>query len=73
VKPDDDRKLDFMYSGIYEDVAVLEIEEFLQMPRATSGVAISLSRQSIYSNLGAMEPGHLFTELEDIEWTFWGQ
>jgi hypothetical protein len=20
-----------------------------------------------------MEPGHLFTELEDIEWTFWGQ
>jgi hypothetical protein len=73
VKPDDDRKLDFMYSGIYEDVAVLEIEEFLQMPRATSGVAISLSRQSIYSNLGAMEPGHLFTELEDFEWTFWGQ
>jgi hypothetical protein len=20
-----------------------------------------------------MELGHLFTELEDIEWTFWGQ
>jgi hypothetical protein len=37
------------------------------------GVAISLSRQSIHSGLGAMEPGHLFTELEDIEWTFWGQ
>jgi hypothetical protein len=70
VKPDDDRKLDFMYGGIYDDVAVRDIEEFLQTPRATTGVAISLSRQSIHSGLGALEPGHLFTELEDIEWTF---
>jgi hypothetical protein len=73
VKPDDDRKLDFMYGGVYDDVAVWEIEEFLQTPRATTGGVISLSRQSIHSGLGAMEPGHLFTELEDIEWTFWGQ
>jgi hypothetical protein len=73
VKPDDNRKLDFMYGGIYDDVAVCEIEEFLQTPRATMGVAISLSWQSIHSGLGAMEPGHLFTELEDIEWTIWGQ
>jgi hypothetical protein len=73
VKPDDDRKLDFMYGGVYDDVAVREIKEFLQTPRATTGVAISLSRQSNHSGLGAMEPGHLFTEFEDIEWTFWGQ
>jgi hypothetical protein len=73
VKPNYDRKLDFMYGGVYNDVAVREIEEFLQTPRATTGVAISLSRQSIHSGLGAMEPGHLFTKLEDIEWTFWGQ
>jgi hypothetical protein len=73
VKPADDQKLDFMYGGVYDDVAVREIEEFLQTPRATMGVSISLSRQSIHSGLGAMESGHLFTELEDIEWTFWGQ
>jgi hypothetical protein len=73
VKPDDDRKLDFTYDDIYDEVAVPKIEEFLQTPRATTGVAISLSRQSIHTGLGAMEPGHLFTELEDIEWTFWGQ
>jgi hypothetical protein len=73
VKPDDDRKLNFIYGGIYDEVAVRKIEEFLQTPRATTGVAISLSRQSIHTGLNAMEPGHLFTELEDIEWTFWGQ
>ncbi len=73
VKPDSDRKLDFVYGGVYDDAAVREMEEFFQTPRATMGVAISLSRQSIHSGLGAMEPGHLFTELEDIEWTFWGQ
>jgi hypothetical protein len=73
VKPANNRQLDFMYGGVYDDVAVREIEEFLQTPRATTGVAISLSRQSIHSGLGAMELGHLFTELEDIEWTFLGQ
>jgi hypothetical protein len=73
VKPADDQKLDFIYGGVYDDVAVREIEEFLQTPGATMGVSISLSRQSIHSGLGAMESGHLFTELEDIEWTFWGQ
>jgi hypothetical protein len=73
VKPDDNRKLDFMYGGIYDDVAVREIEKLLQTPRATTSVAISISQQSIHTGLGAMEPGHLFTELEDIEWTFWGQ
>jgi hypothetical protein len=73
VKPDDDRKFDFMYGGVYDNAAVRDIEEFFQTPRATMGVAISLSRQSIHSGLGAMEPGHLFTKLEDIEWTFWGQ
>jgi hypothetical protein len=73
VKPDDDRKFDFVYGGVYGDTAVLDIEEFFQTPRATMGVAISLSRKSIHSGLGAMEPGHPSTELEDIEWTFWGQ
>jgi hypothetical protein len=73
VKPDDDRKLDFTYGGIYDELAVREIDEFLQTPRATTGVAISLSRQSIHTGLGAMEPGHLFTELKDIEWTFLGK
>jgi hypothetical protein len=61
VKSDDDRKLDFMYGGVLDNVAVREIEEFLQTPRTTTGVAISPSRQSIHSGLGAMEPGHLFT------------
>jgi hypothetical protein len=69
----EDWELDFTFGGIYDRQAVLDIEEFLQMPRATTGVAISLARQSIHTGLGAMEPGHLFTELEDIEWTFWGQ
>jgi hypothetical protein len=73
VMPDEDRELDFNFGGIYDREAVLEIEEFLQTPRATAGVAISLARQFIHTGLGAMEPGHLFTELEDIEWTFWGQ
>jgi hypothetical protein len=70
---DDDRKLDFTFGGIYDREAVLEIEEFLQTPRTTVGVAISHARQSIHTGLGAMEPGHFFTELEDMEWTFWGQ
>jgi hypothetical protein len=43
VKPDDDRKLDFVYGGVYNDAAVLDIEEFFQTSRATMGVAISLS------------------------------
>jgi hypothetical protein len=73
VMPPDDRELDFTFVGIYNRQAVLDIEEFLQTPRATPGVAISLARQSINTGLGAMEPGPLFTELEDIEWTFWGQ
>jgi hypothetical protein len=73
VMPDDDRELDFIFGRIYDREAVLEIEEFLQTPRATTGVAISLARQSIHTGLGVMETGHLFTELEDIEWTFWGQ
>jgi hypothetical protein len=72
VMPDDEGELYFSYGGIYDEEAVLKIEEFLQTPRATLGVAISLARQSIHTGLGAMEPGHLFTELEDIEWTFWG-
>jgi hypothetical protein len=70
VMPDDKRELYFNYGGIYNEEAVLKIEEFLQTPRATTGVTISLARQSIHTGLGAMEPGHLFTELEDIEWTF---
>jgi hypothetical protein len=73
VMPPDNRKLDFTFGGIYDRQAVINIEKFLQTPRATTGVAISLARQSIHTGLGAMEPGHLFTELEDIRWTFWGQ
>jgi hypothetical protein len=42
IKPDDNQKLDFVYGGIYDKVAVHKIEEFLQTPRATTGVAISL-------------------------------
>jgi hypothetical protein len=73
VMPPDDRELDFTFGGIYDRQAVLDIEEFLQTPRAMTGVAISLARQSIHTGLGALEPGHLFTELEDIKWTLWGQ
>jgi hypothetical protein len=73
VMPTDEKVLDFSFGGIYDRQAVLDIEEFLQTPRATTGVVISLARQSIHTGLGALEPGHLFTELEDIEWTLWGQ
>jgi hypothetical protein len=72
-KPTAEKVLDFNFGGIYDRQAVLNIEEFLQTPRATTGVAISLARQSIHTGLGALEPGHLFTELEDIEWMLWGQ
>jgi hypothetical protein len=73
VMPIDKEVLDFGFGDIYNRQAVLDIEEFLQTPRATKGVAISLARQSIYTGLSALEPGHLFTELEDIKWTLWGQ
>jgi hypothetical protein len=73
VMPIDEKVLDFNFGGIYDRQAVLNIEEFLQTPRVTTGVPISLARQSIHTGLGALEPGHLFTELEDIEWTLWGQ
>jgi hypothetical protein len=32
VKPDDDRKFDFMYGGVYDNLAVRDIEEFFQTP-----------------------------------------
>jgi hypothetical protein len=73
VMPPDKKVLDFSFGGIYDRQAVLDIEKFLQTPRATTGVSISLTRQSIHTGLGALEPGHPFTELEDIEWTLWGQ
>jgi hypothetical protein len=43
VMPPDDRELDFTIGGIYDRQAVLDIEEFLQTPGATTGVAISLA------------------------------
>jgi hypothetical protein len=73
VMPIDEKVLDFGFCGIYDRQTVLNIEEFLQTPRVTTGLAISFARQSIQTGLGALEPGHLFTELEDIEWTLWGQ
>jgi hypothetical protein len=73
VMPINEKVLNFGFGGIYDKKAVLDIKEFLQTPRATTGIAISLVRQSIHTGLGALEPGHLFTELEDIEWTLWGQ
>jgi hypothetical protein len=73
VMPPNDREYDFTFGRIYDRQAVLDIKEFFQRPWETTGVAISLARQSIHTGLGAMEPGHLFTELRDIEWTFWGQ
>jgi hypothetical protein len=72
VMPSGEKVLDFGFGGIYDDKAVRDIEQFLQTPWATTGIAISLARQSIHTGLGALEPGHLFTELEDIEWTLWG-
>jgi hypothetical protein len=73
VMPIDEEVLDFGFGGIYDRQTVLDIEEFPQTLRGTTGVAISLSRQSIHTGLGNLEPGHLFTELEDIKWTLWGQ
>jgi hypothetical protein len=32
VKPEDNRKFDFMYGGVYDDAAVRDIEEFFQTP-----------------------------------------
>jgi hypothetical protein len=69
VMPSNWKVLNFGFCGIYEDKAVLDIEQFFQTPRAMTGIAISLTRQLIHTGLGALEPGHLFTELEDIEWT----
>jgi hypothetical protein len=73
VMPSNGKVLDFGFGNIYDDKAVRNVEHFLQTPRATTEIAVSLARQSIYTGLGALEPGHLFTELEDIEWTLWGQ
>jgi hypothetical protein len=73
VMPINKKVLNFGFGSIYDEKAVLNIKEFLQTPRATTGIAISLARQSIHTGLGALEPGHLFTELENIEWTLWGQ
>jgi hypothetical protein len=73
VMPSNGKVLHFGFGGIYNNKAVLDIEEFLQTPQATTGIAISLVRQSIHTGIGSLEPGHLFTELEDIEWTLWGQ
>jgi hypothetical protein len=73
VMPSDEKVLDFSFGVIYDDKAVRCVEQFLQTPRETMGVAISLARQSIHTGLGALEPGHLFSELEDIKWTLWGQ
>jgi hypothetical protein len=72
VMPSDEKVLDFGFRGIYDDKAVRNVKMFLQTPRATTGVAISLSRQSIHTSYGPMEPGDIFTKLEDIEWTLWG-
>jgi hypothetical protein len=73
VMPSDEKVLDFGFGGTYDEEVVRGIEMFLQTPGAMTGVAISLSRQSIHTGLGPLEPGHIFTELEDIEWTLWGQ
>jgi hypothetical protein len=73
VMPSNGKVLNFGFGGIYDNKGVLDIEQFLQTPRAMTGIAISLARQSIHTGLGALEPGHLFTELEDIEWTLWGE
>jgi hypothetical protein len=73
VMPIDEEVLDFGLGGIYDRQVVLDIKEFLQTLRATTGVAMFLARQSIHTGLGALEPGNLFTELEDIKWTLWGQ
>jgi hypothetical protein len=73
VMPINEKVLNFGFGGIYNKKAVLNFEELLQTPQATTGIAISLVRQSIHTGLGALEPGHLFTELEDIKWTLWVQ
>jgi hypothetical protein len=71
VMPSNGKVLNCGFGGIYDDKAVLNIEQFLQTPRAKKGIAISLARQSIHTGLGALEPAHLFTESEDIKWTLW--
>jgi hypothetical protein len=37
VMPPDNKVLDFSFGSIYDRQAVLDIEEFLQTPRATTG------------------------------------
>jgi hypothetical protein len=70
--PSDKKVLDFGFGCIYDDKAVRGIEMFLQTPRATTGVAISLWRQLIHTGYRPLEPGHIFTELEDIDGHFGG-
>jgi hypothetical protein len=48
VKPDDDRKLDFMYGGVFDDAAVGDIEEFLQTPERR-GALPSLCPASLFT------------------------
>jgi hypothetical protein len=69
----EEKVLDFGFGGIYDEETFRSIEMFLQILWATTGVAISLLRQSIHTGYGLMEPGHIFTKLEDIEWKLWGQ
>jgi hypothetical protein len=66
VMPSNRKVLNFGFGGIYDNKAVLDIEQFLQTPRATTGIAISLARQLIHTGLGSLEPGHLFIELENV-------
>jgi hypothetical protein len=56
VMPIDEKVLDFGFGGIYDRQAVLDIEEFLQTPQATTGVAISLPHWSWCP--GAWSPLH---------------
>jgi hypothetical protein len=56
VMPSDEKVLDFGFGGIYKDKAVRGVKQCLQTPWATTGVAISLARQSIHTSVGALEP-----------------
>jgi hypothetical protein len=61
VMPPDKKVLDFSFGGIYDRQAVLDVEEFLQTSRTTTGVGISLARQSIHTSTLVLVPWSLVT------------
>jgi hypothetical protein len=73
VMPSDKQVFDFGFGGIHDKEAVRGVEMFLQTPRGDYWESDFPHTQSIHTGYGPIEPGDVFTNLQDIEWTLWGQ